>query len=265
MKLIRLKIIELLNKHEGTFDKCKGCPLCTEIKQLRKQLERDPVIKFKYILDKGLDMKRSDLVILLENLVPKKAILKALGITQQEFWEMIKNLGLTTKRRKPNMTKLTAEMYQDYKAQGKSDVWIAKEVGLKQPALSYYKKKWAETNTKPDSVEETHSPCKCSKDDKKSEYEAIINGLKERLEEDDLKIVMLREEKNNLLKKLEELECIHAACEDVENELASVRAELDQERLANEGILPESENEHASITNLEKENKILKDLLRFYL
>jgi hypothetical protein len=261
MKNIRMRIIDLLDEHKDTLSECPGCPICTEIEQLRNQLIRDPAVKYKRILDKGPEMTKSDIGFLIDNDVNLKIIRNAVKMSNHEFYSMMKNLGFVQRRNKKEgekgMAKITLEEYQDLKAKGKADKEIALDKGVNIQYLSQLKKKW---NIRP-----TLSPASESKPTQE------IEALQKRIE-------LFKKEMNekndyilDLQNKVNELEYIHAACDDVETELASLKDELEQERKAKENALIELEscndNEfvHATITQFEKENKLLKELLKVYL
>jgi hypothetical protein len=259
LKQIRIRISDLLDQHEESLDKCKGCPICTEIKVLRKQLERDPAEKFQHILSKGQDMKKSDIVFLLENEVQKKVIWKALGISQSEFWALMKNFGLQNRKSKGEeiMGKLTLELYQDYKAQGKSDTVIARELGIKQPTLSYHKKNWFGAESKPAKAEKKMIAPKDAPEEKTAEYEQTMKTLQYRMECFKKELSERNDYILELQTKVEELESVHAACEDVESEIVVLQEELEKERQANKSL--------PNVSQIVKENAVLKELLRLYL
>lgn len=145
-KQIRMRIIDLLDQHKETLYSCKGCEICSEIKRLRILLERDPAEKFQHILAKGQDMTKSNIEFLIENDVQMKIIKKSLKMQNNEFFEMMRNFNLS-KKRKPKedmeMAKVTQELYRVLSAQGLNDAQIARELGVKQPTISYYKQQWA--------------------------------------------------------------------------------------------------------------------------
>lgn len=108
-KSVRLRISKLL-------DSCKGCPSNTskvrsvaeteeicgrcdtykELAQLRLYVDRSPAERCKHILDKGPDMTRSDVIVLIERGVAKKDIKHALEIERKDdYRELLENLGLS--------------------------------------------------------------------------------------------------------------------------------------------------------------------------
>jgi predicted transcriptional regulator len=284
MKQIRLRINDLLDQHEDSVYHCKGCGICTEIKKLSKQLfSRGPAEKFKYILAKGQDMTKSEITLLLENDVTVADIRKAVGISNTDFSNMLINYGLTQRRNKKEvekeMAKITLEEYQDLSNRGITDAVIAKRFGIKQPAICYYKKKWATEAVQPAEEEVKPSETKPTQEDKTAEYEAVIKQLKTKLEEkenwiDELQETVSRQQKglDEYKKSFEEKENLNAACEDVENELASLRDE--NARLVKQGhhnsyIISNQKYqlEKWAMENeaLEEENKALKYFARKYL
>jgi hypothetical protein len=276
MKKIRMRIIDLLDLHKGTFEKCKGCSVCTEIQTLSKQFNRDSTEKFKHILAKGQEMTKSDLAFLIDNDVNLKSIRNAVRMSNHEFNAMMKNLGFVQRRNKKEeekgMAKITLEEYQDLRAKGKSDKEIALDKGVNIQYLSQLKKKW---NIRP-----TLSPASESKPTQE------IEALQKRIE-------LFKKEMNekndyilDLQTKVNELEYIHAACDDVETELASLKDELEQERKAKEeayqkafdielhlGLrisdlefqLSELLNNSELVSKVVRENEAIKELLRLYL
>lgn len=281
-----MRIIELLDAHQGTFYKCKGCSICTEIKQLRKQLERDPADKFKYILDKGPDMRKSDIVFLLDNEVQRKVIWKALGITNAEFWELMRNFGLM-KRGEPVMAlDITVdEFIQLHHIDGKSFGEISEIKGFKKNALSNWK--WLnkeEINnalktsgllTKAEKKPSGIKPTPRATDTKSAEYERLIKALRDDLTDSHNQC----EEKDELIRQLkkavEKYEHLNAACEDVENEIAGLQSDLEEAhhhelelktKIAElEVELLECLNNNKPVSEYEKEIKALKELLRLYI
>jgi hypothetical protein len=262
MKQIRLRIIELLDQHKGTYESCKGCSRCGEIKQLQQKLNREPAVKFQHILDKGQDMTKSEIAFLLENDVTVGSIRKAVGISNTDFSKMLINYGFRYKRKgTAKMAKVTLEQYQELKTNGLSDKEIAQNLEMNPQYLSQLKKKWDIRPVLSPTVEIESSESKTTQEDKTTEYKAIIKSLTNDLEKAHLKLA-----------KMEESENLHAACEDVENELASLRDE-------NAQLVKQGHHDSYIISNqkyqlekwameveaLEEENKALKYFARKYL
>ncbi|MGM9923458.1 MAG: hypothetical protein ACI35R_04340 [Bacillus sp. (in: firmicutes)] len=194
------RVTDLLEEHGDTYNDCPGCSICKEIESLRSQLDRPPAEKFKKLLNKGLDLKRSEILFLLDNGVQKLEIRKAMKLsadidekemTQAEFAEMIENLNLKKEHLK---MKMTHEEYKDMKAQGMTDSSIATKYGIKGPTLAYYKKKW---NGKPEP---------------KILREKEVMGKIESSQKE----AKLEKEKSEL----------HAAADDLEQELSLIKSEL---------------------------------------
>jgi hypothetical protein len=251
MKNIRLRILELLDQHGKTFEKCKGCAICTEIKQLRKQLERDPADKFKHILAKGPDMHVSEIKLMLENQVPQRKIMKAVGMHNQNFWDMLRDLGLLKRSRSEDMAKLSFEMYQDYKAQGLPDKEVAAKVGMNPQYLSQLKKQWGVRPPLSVVNDEKPQQCNCTKEDKSAEYERLIKALRDDLNSYHNQL----EEKDELIRNLqnvvEKYEQVNAACEDVENETDELQQEVSR--------LREERNQYQEEAGKHLEQSIQKD------
>ncbi|MCQ6275776.1 hypothetical protein JMM81_12500 [Bacillus sp. V3B] len=107
-KSIRLRICKLLDSCKGcpnntsnfrsvteTKRMCGGCDIYKELTQLRSYVDRPPAERFKHILDKGPDMKRSDVIVLIERGVTKKDIKHALEIKRKDdYRELLENLEL---------------------------------------------------------------------------------------------------------------------------------------------------------------------------
>jgi hypothetical protein len=276
MKHIRNKIIELLDEHGGTFSICEGCAICTEIQAFSKKLNRNSTEKFKHILAKGQDMTKSDLVFLIDNDVPVAVIRKAVGINHTDFSNMLINYGLTQRRNKKEedkeMAKITLEEYQELSNQGKADKEIALDKGMNIQYLSQLKKKWNIRPTLSLTAELKPSETKPTQEDKTAEYEAIITELKAKLEDKDTRLIASRKANEELSKMYEAKQHVDAACEDVENELDSLREE-------NARLVKQGHHDNYTISNqkyqlekwameveaLEEENKALKYFARKYL
>jgi hypothetical protein len=270
MKQIRIRINDLIDQHGESFAECTGCSLCDEIQELRKKLERYPAEKFKHILDKGPDMTKSDIALLLENEVKMEDIRKALGITQHYFWELMKNLGF--KRRGNEMAKLTFEEYQDLKAQGLTDKEIAEKKDLHPAYVPQLKKKWFNGADKTADSEKEVKVIETPQEDRTAEYERIMAGLKAELQNKDKDIEQKNELIQSLRQKVQEYENLNAACEDVENELASLREENDKllkEKYHNDYVIENQKHKLKELAEenekLAEENKALKILARRYL
>lgn len=267
-----MRIINLLDEHKDTLSNCPGCSICSEIKQLRLQLERDPADKYKRILSLGPDMKKSDIAFLLENDVPTIVIWKALGLKQIEFWELMKSFGLTKRGKDYMAINITVnEFVQLHHVEGKTIGEISELKGLKKNALSNWK--WLNKEKIQSAVQTSDFPV--STDIKPSKTKTTPKELDTKTEQYDQLIKALRndlldahkqlDEKDELIRNLnltiEKYQHIDAACDDVESEIASLHEELEHERKRN--------NELSKLENLliryQKENKALKDLLKIYL
>jgi transcriptional regulator with XRE-family HTH domain len=266
MKNIRILINDLIDRHGNNFTECKGCYICAEVQVLQKRLEREPAERYKHILHKGQDMTKSDIAFLLENEVSRKDIQKALKMDSVRFSEMMRNFGLTKKQQgDEEMAKLTQEEYKDLKAKGLTDKQIAERKGMSQPNVSMLKKKWFEDTVKPDLAIVEVSESKDTREDKNSEYEALIAQLKGKLESKDSVI----EEKDLLIGKLEvkiqDYENLQAACGDVEEEAAR----LHQQHVKDDATILNQKyqlGQYAKqVEELEEENAALKTLAKRYL
>jgi transposase-like protein len=201
---------------------------------------------------------------------------KACDINKQ-----LQELGnqLIKKERKPlGETKPVLDIYayQDYKAQGKTDADIARDYGIKQPTLSYYKKKWTNGNEKAvlkvveQPKEET--PTKTTRREKESELGELVNELSNELNNEKKKVAELEA-------KVKELEHINAACTDVEEETDSLRsqvnyltgknAEVEEKYFDTFERLKQSDyalqNIRKTIERYESENKALRELVALWI
>ena len=103
--------------------------------------------------------------------------------------------------------------------------------------------------------EEKPSECKCNKEDKLAEYEALISQLERQLKGKDGMISNQHETLKKLESKIEELESLHAACEDVESESDSLRN--DKKNLADQLLeAKEKVKKQEYIIGLQKETLV---------
>lgn len=270
-KQIRIKIHDLLDKHGESFYQCKGCSICTELKSLREPLVRDPAEKFKRILDKGQDMTKSDIELLIENGVQKQTIRKAVGMDKMAFLELIKNFGLN-KKWGEDMAKINLEMYKDLKAKGLTDKEIAKKVEIVPAYLSQMKKKWYQAEETELKAVKTVFKTNTIPEDKTAEYNQLINALRSDLKEAHDQM----DEKDELVRKLQEkiqkYEHINAACEDVESELDSVREEnkvlkkrVEELESAPLPLISPQCDCIVKVNHLQEENQAMRQLLKLWM
>ena len=210
-----LEVAYLTDDHGRTLEKCPGCKICDRIAELRELLDPNPTVKYKHILEKGKDIKPSEVQYLLDKGIDRKTIAKHIKMGIHEFNKVMENHGLfeVKKRRavdemagkimKFNMTKEQAEQLA---AEGKNKSEIAKIAGVSLPTFLHHAKKWE------GKVEKQTQP----KTTANEEYNSLIEQLKEQLKQKDGTI-------ENLEKKIEQLENevknIHAAANDTESEL----------------------------------------------
>jgi chromosome segregation ATPase len=172
--------------------------------------------------------------------------------TYAEIHQLGNQLLAIKKERKPMAEKMVLDQdsYKVLKAQGKSDADISRQFGIKQTTLIYYKKKWAMTNVQPNTEEVKPSECNCSKDDKTAEYERVINEQNKTIAEQ-----IRNQEKLN--KIIDDYENVNAACEDVENEIATLREEKEKlQGQYNSAITKQYHNDYL----IENQKKIIGDL-----
>ncbi|MDP4163361.1 MAG: hypothetical protein Q8898_09685 [Bacillota bacterium] len=218
---------------------------------------------------------------------------------------------------------LEIESYMKLKGQGKSDADIAKQFGIKQPTLIYYKKKWekeasqAAKKAAEATIEKIKQPEPVKAETKQLEVapiekpqqpdtavvkapepkpigeainEALNEAFAEKSAEYERLIAALRNDLNTAHQQLDEkdekirnLEHLHDACEDCENEISTLqqeKADMEKELLAVEKEKEELERKceylqqmkkkaceqyddlWSKIHPLEEENHILRQLVK---
>ncbi|WP_057766722.1 hypothetical protein [Cytobacillus praedii] len=284
-----IRVTNLIDQHGESFTDCEGCHICNEIKNLRKELNKNGVPKgFKHILAKGEDMTRSDIATLLEGEVPKNEIKKALKINKDKFVELLRNFGLERGyEKKSDMgvvdVEITAKEYYSLKGKGMKDTEIAEKKGVNPNTLRNWKYhnriKAFKKAEQPKLKGNYNSETKPTKEDQEAEYRQLINELSTALNDEKKS----GKEKDTLIEKLEakvsELENIHAACDDVESEVASLKKERDnyrdqlldtRDKLIKQDYVVENQKkslEHAKTTleRYELENKHMRGLLSVWI
>jgi DNA repair exonuclease SbcCD ATPase subunit len=128
------------------------------------------------------------------------------------------------------------------------------------------------SSMEPDTAEIKPSECHCTKEDKSAEYERVITGLKHEISALKATCVLNKEEFNKLMIEKEKLENVNAACEDVENETASLQKEnesLKKLKYHNDYIIENQkyqlEKWAKEVEELQEENKALKFFAKKYL
>jgi hypothetical protein len=287
MKHIRLRIIDLLDLHKGTLDRCEGCEICEEINELSKHLDRDSEKRFDHILSKGLDMTKSDIAFLIENETPIRTIRAAIDLTTREFNDMMRNYGFSRNYdsggRKEMAQHITVEEFvQLHHIEGKSHTEIAQLKGMKKNGLSQWK--WLNKTKIQESLQALNLGEITVEKSNVTKSEQVVKTIENQPLNDEL--LKAKNEIEDLKKQVHELEYLHAACDDVETELASLKDELEQERKAKEeayqkafdieltlGLriseleaqLSECSNNTMSVSKVVTENKAIKELLKLYL
>ncbi|GIN93352.1 hypothetical protein J22TS1_44030 [Siminovitchia terrae] len=132
---------------------CGGCAVYAGILEHRAYLGGDDLYSAKVhaVLAKGAGMTKSDIVYLLEKGVNRRDIQKATGLSQTVFRNMLINYGLSksqmpvflkTDRQKVKInSKLTPELYKEYKAKGMTDHEIKFKYGIGNSAFVAWKRK----------------------------------------------------------------------------------------------------------------------------
>jgi chromosome segregation ATPase len=306
-KQIRISINNLIDQHGDTFEKCKGCPICVEIHQLQESLIRDPEQKYQHILSKGQDMTKSEITMLLENGMTAATIRKYMKMDNGTFQNTLHNWGLSKRNRKDedDMGKLemTIEEFVDLRyVQKLPFTKIAELKGVKDPTIHNWKNaRESQINLRlkalnlPTTEEKKLPKTKYTSNEnnaKSDEYERLISALRNdlnayhsQLEEKDDQIRSLHHQRelfkkemseNNdyilsLQNKVQDLENLHAACEDVENELASLKEEntvmkkrIEELEHAPLPVLLQCDCED-KVNRLTEENLAMRQLLRLWM
>jgi chromosome segregation ATPase len=232
--------LNLLYKLDDLLEVCKGCE--------KNSGSEGPETRCKGCQTYG-ELRKIG-----ENLGRKKAMVKPLPITAEEYVQL-------------------------HHVEGKKRNEICELKGMKPSALSNWK--WNHKDEieealanapQPDTAEKEVSESKPTQDDKTTEYEGEITSLSYRIDSFKKQIAEQNYYILDLQAKVAELENLHAACEDVENELASLREE--NARLAKQGhhnsyIISNQkyqlEKWATEMGVLEEENKALKYFARKYL
>lgn len=252
MKQVRIQINDLIDQHGATFRDCPGCSICSSIHRLRDRLLEDPADRFAHVLQKGQDMTKSDIAFLIENEVQRKTIMKSLQMGANDFFKMLGNFGLLKNRPKGEgeMAKITLEEYQDLKAKGMSNKIIAERKDMHATYLSQMKKQWGISAVK------ERAPKDHIKVDRIEEYESLIADLKAKVNSDESKMKNLVEliedyqdmvssfgdqiaAKDDRIQELEgslveaqnQIDYLHAACEDMESEASTLDVDVLKEKV----------------------------------
>jgi valyl-tRNA synthetase len=172
---------------------------------------------------------------------------------------------------------LTKESYQDLKAKGLTDADIAKQFGVSPGTITYRRKQWFQTEQKvveQPEVTITPKPLPNKKESSTNEYESLKQQIS--------LLVKTSEQKQLIIEKLEakvqELEHVHNACEDVEKESARFRKERDtylqqlldaRHKLHQKDYLVENqanviENTRKTLERYERENKAFRELIALW-
>ena len=224
-----LQVAYLIDDHGDTLSECPGCDICKRIAKLKIQIDPDPSVKYKHILDKGRDMTKSDIEYLLKKDVPKKYIYTALKMSSKTFCEMAERWGIHKINRREvervmRKFNLTQAEYNDHKAQGKSDDDIAKLAGVSNGTLGYHKKKWGATQ---EVKKRTPKLILAEGESSPSVHEDLVHDLSSKLRK--------AEKRNNLLEEKvaeleEQIKNLHVAAEDTEKEVAASQEYMEREQ-----------------------------------
>jgi transcriptional regulator with XRE-family HTH domain len=245
MKLT-VRINDLIDQHGDTFTICKGCSICREIQSLNKQLVKSDVPKaFRKLLEKGEDMTKSDIAVLIEGGVAKRDIRKALGYSEAKFSDLIKAFGFSRGyEMEGEELDLTAEQYLKMKEQGLKDEQIADRLGVK----AHYLRNWKYKNgikagraPKQPIIDEVKPiEGKTTQEDKQAELRELINELSDSLNKE--------RETNKAL----------------ENQIQSLTEERDHYR-GRMVVGTVEENLKKTIERYAEENKALRELVKLWI
>lgn len=142
------QIDRLIEFHVGDYVKCPGCDTCKKIQELSKLVNREPAERYKHILDKGWDMTKSDIGLLIKNDVSQSEIRKALDMDPWEFRKMMMDYGFSKKREankvKKNEINDRLELYKSIKKVDPelSVREVAEKMGMKENTLRWNVRQW---------------------------------------------------------------------------------------------------------------------------
>ena len=145
------KLIEYHNSIMNvSYARCNGCEVCDRIQKERYDKDKDPVEKYKNILEKGKAMTFNDVVFLYEKGVIQTVIRKAAGLQHEDIVEVLENANIpilsVEEIRKPKSKEkkfhLTKEEYEEMRSKGMNKTQIAAIAGVARGTLTYYLKRW---------------------------------------------------------------------------------------------------------------------------
>lgn len=265
------QINDLIDSHPGEYVKCKGCEICDRINELQS-LE----YRYRHLLDKGTDLKPSEIKILIDKGIDKEIIRKKMKMSNQEFYKMLKNLKVEKikigeEQRRMAKFALSRVEVELLKEEGKSKTEIAKIAGVKPATLSYYEKKWkSEPETETEAYEKALKQLenKLKQANKQSnEYKTMTEKLQAKIDEYE-EVVKLKDEQNlQLVKKnqqtvakINELETqltnLHSAAHDTEKEAAAAHEYIEKEQ----NLLLDKEMWERKAVLWKEENHILTEV-----
>lgn len=242
-------------------------------------------LKLLYKLDDLLEVCQSCDKRKLSNASPD-VVCKGCDIYAQ-IREIGENLG-----GKKKMAVIEMDEYMAVAEQGLSVKKIADRLGVSQQDVSNFKyrnKGLIDTllnHVQPVTDELKPFPCDCTKEDKTAEKDALISALNDQIFNKDnviadLKdaIVLYKSEISHVRNQLSEIENLHAACDDTENEVASLqelnKTYLDQLLDTRHDLIKKDydvENQKGIINHLgktleryEAENKALRQLVGLWI
>lgn len=130
---------------------CASCSVYKELRRLGEQLNGMAGSKRKAaeILAKGEMITWKDVDQLIELDVPKKKIMKAMGMSQSEFFKSQRERGMKVEAN--DIKQLTTEAYMKSKAEGVSDSKIIKRLGTNAVKFTAWKKE----NLTPEQIEKS--------------------------------------------------------------------------------------------------------------
>lgn len=169
---------------------------------------------------------------------------------------LLQRLGEYLERGECLMSKITKEVYEALKKEGKTDAFIASYFGITQATLSYHKKKW---ESAADKTTETYDELMQQLKQQLSEKDGLIHTLEKRIEELEAEMKTLNEnrlaEAESLIIRLNsEKEHADRTIVELKNEILHAGRELEQYKRS----LEEAERENEKLI---RQNEKLRKLL----
>lgn len=192
---------------------------------------------------------------------------EAIGCSQVQVSRLIpkiQELYKSYQKGELEMAKITLEKYNELKTQGLTDGEIAEKTGVSKQTIYNYKSKWFKEVQKPFVEKVKQLPEVSVKQDKTSEYAALISELSDKVKRQDSLIA-------DLQAKVDEYENVKSACNDMEAETVNLRKEVDylsNKRLEEEELyldtLEQLEDKNIEYENLKNATENNKKVMESY-